>query len=526
MNVLLRVEGVNQANFITDTQDLSTVRGAGLLLLDAAVEVERMLQDLHYTVKPIVQGASIGLFRIDTDAETAEKVRDAVAAGLEKWLPHATFVVDVCETANDGPTPRAMLVAQNRWRQMQAPSVVYPSLHTPALQKELCDIDKVRPVAVHDPSRAAKDANKAWQSASTSYRREVGREKKQSFYSHEIGRVGAPERPDLRYTQDFDDLCGDSAHWGNLRDKMAVLHLDGNKFTAFATDPNLGTETALGDFSHGLRKEQARILCALIQRISPDPADRTRDDPDWMNAGRVRLETLLWGGDEITWVFPAWKGWELLQFFFETAKPKHSWNPNPAPLTYTAGLVFCHKKAPIHTVTALARDLVGRAKQAADTKDENSEEGEKIQGAQADKDKAGPNRFLYQVLESFDYIEKVDEAYDPFVLPATAMRTITDAMPAIRASVSRKQLHNLLRALAAAPDIAAAIATAVRNDLGQNSAGSADAPVALRAIDTLRKTTIIKGGTPVGIYAWRHIGELWDYVAPEKLGVTHRRDDA
>jgi len=513
---LLRVEGVNQASFITDTQDLSTVRGAGLLLLNAAEIVEPMLTRLGCTPTAIVKSASIGLFRIDAARLAAPEVRDKVAAHLSRRLPHATFVVDVCETPDKGPVPRATALAQNRWRQMQAPSVVYPSPHTPSPQQEPCDIDNVRPAA-HFQAKAPD--GKRLQSASTRHRREFGRRMKQRFYAREMARTGAPGRTDLRYTQDFDGLCGNSPHWGNLRDKMAVLHLDGNKFTAFATDPQLGTEDALGDFSHGLRAEQARILAALINKISPDPRDRAKDDPDWMNGGMVRLETLLWGGDEITWVVPAWKGWELLRFFFDTAKPKQPWNPNPAPLTYTAGLVFCHKKAPIHTVTALARALVDRAKQATDTEDENSGEGENKQGAHADK--AGPNRFLYQVLESFDYIATVDAAYDPLVLPATAMPTLTDAMSALRASVSRKQLHNLLKTQADP-----AIATAIKKDLRQNNAGNPDAPAALHAIETLEKTKLLKGRDPVGMHAWRHIGELWDYVAPEKLGATHGRDDA
>ena len=32
--------------------------------------------------------------------------------------------------------------------------------------------------------------------------------------------------------------------------------------------------------------------------------------------GHSGLETLLWGGDEILWVVPAWKGWELARWFF------------------------------------------------------------------------------------------------------------------------------------------------------------------------------------------------------------------
>ncbi len=520
---LLRVEGVNQANFITDTQDLSTVRGAGLLLLNAAEVVEPMLAQLGCNSSAIIQGASIGLFRVHSSPLAAQNVRKEVATRLSRRLPHATFVVDVDETTDEDPIPRATLLARNRWRQMQAPTVVYPSLHSPLRQKEPCEIDKVRP-ATHYQDKAPD--GKRLQSASTRQRREFGRLMKQRFYAREMRRAGATGQSVLRYTADFDDLCGNSPQWGNLRDKMAVLHLDGNKFTAFATNPDLGRETALRDFSHGLRHEQARILRELIEKISGDVEKRIGDDPDWMNNGKIRLETLLWGGDEITWVVPAWKGWELLQFFYQQCgafeqpddKSNPSWNPNPDPLTYTAGLVFCHKKAPIHSITALARDLVSRAKQATNIEKEG--EGKKRDGEGANK--AGPNRFLYQVLESFDYIETVDEGYDPLVLPADAMGTITRAMPAWRASISRKQLHRLLKNPATASDVAQEIKKELQR------AQIPEVPVALEAINALEQATLERneGDTKVGEAAWRHIGELWDYVAPEKLGATPGRGNA
>ncbi len=319
MSFLLRVEGVNQSSFIFDTQDLSTVRGAGLLLLDVAVKVEKVLDDLGCTADPIIKGASVGLFRVYTEEEApdagervAEDVRAAVAAALEGWLPHATCVVDVDVDTNDddGPAPRARLLTANRWRQMQAPSVVYPSLARLRQPEEACMIDKVRP-AVHDiPSLG----DKRLQSAATYQRRTYGRDQKHNFYEAEIQRVGAPSTERRDYTQDFDELCGNSKQWGNLSDKMAVIYLDGNKFSAFTTQHDRDAD--LRAFSEGLRCEQARILRALIEK-------KIDGNSDWENNKKIRLETLLWGGDEIIWVVPAWKGWDVLHFFCGSVPPTH-----------------------------------------------------------------------------------------------------------------------------------------------------------------------------------------------------------
>ena len=74
MQYYLRVEGVNLAHFVYDTQDLSTVRGGSLLLLLAVDEVCQQVQTARLV--PISTGASIGLFQYDAaDEAVAQRVR-------------------------------------------------------------------------------------------------------------------------------------------------------------------------------------------------------------------------------------------------------------------------------------------------------------------------------------------------------------------------------------------------------------------------------------------------------------------
>ena len=97
---LLRVEGVNLARFVFDTRDLNTIRGAGILLLDAAKN--RVREFLEATgakaVMEISAGASVGLFAFEPpEGISPETIRDAVADSFRNdlQLKHSTFVVDM-----------------------------------------------------------------------------------------------------------------------------------------------------------------------------------------------------------------------------------------------------------------------------------------------------------------------------------------------------------------------------------------------------------------------------------------------
>ena len=59
-NYLMRIEGVNLGDFIFDNSDLNTIRGAGLLLLNAVKTSELESFNGIETVEPISLGASVG----------------------------------------------------------------------------------------------------------------------------------------------------------------------------------------------------------------------------------------------------------------------------------------------------------------------------------------------------------------------------------------------------------------------------------------------------------------------------------
>lgn len=78
-----------------------------------------------------------------------------------------------------------------------------------------------------------------------------------------------------------------------------------------------------------------------------------------------RFETLLWGGEELLFVMPAWLGLAFAQGFFDCVK---DWKVPEGiqhagkPLTFSAGLVFCHHKTPIRQAKQVAKLLAEAGK--------------------------------------------------------------------------------------------------------------------------------------------------------------------
>ena len=118
MNTLLRIEAVNLAFVIDDTEDLSTRRGGSAMLLSAVNQLEeRFAQQLQ----PISTGASVGLFALQPAAGDEQQLLAEVRQFLQnKAEPHAhaTFAVDLVQDADFRITSEKA-VAANRWRQMR-----------------------------------------------------------------------------------------------------------------------------------------------------------------------------------------------------------------------------------------------------------------------------------------------------------------------------------------------------------------------------------------------------------------------
>lgn len=310
----LRFEGVNLDNFINDTNVLSTIRGGSLLLLDAVEKVAKQ-PFAGVSLTPISTGASSGLFEFTVDGDTnAERVRDEVRAFLERddYFGHATFVVDTRVASGDFTKDREILLAMNRWQQMQRPSVVVPAHNNDPAVVEACAHDLTRPA-----TRKVHRVQNEPVSEASKCRFDFGRENKQRLYVEELekledrsleGLIKAINSDPEPFAGDLDVLTSDQDR-GNLHHKMAVIHFDGNKFGRLACRA-CETENDFRDFDTAVKRFRRQFLAGLLSGMEKDAA--------WKTSGRSRrVEVLLWGGDEATLVVPAWKGWETAALLFE-----------------------------------------------------------------------------------------------------------------------------------------------------------------------------------------------------------------
>lgn len=512
----LRVEGVNLSNFVFDNQELSTIRGGSFLLLDAIAEVRT-----HFEGKGIAEvisgGASSGLFQLNvSDMMAAKKLRDDVREFLstDTKYKHATFVVAVAKEGNDFSLVRERLLALNRWQQMQSPSVAVPSFNS-STGVATCEVDLVRPASRKKQVRKG-DSRKF---ASDSVRRRVayGRRQKQDFIVFRTDRT-----IEYYFAYDLDELSRDDQSRGNLNHKIAVIYLDGNSIGKLQNE-KCTTADDQQKFDIALNSYRRAWLNALI--------DEMKSNDDWFShEGRYRFEALQWAGDEITIIVPARFGWRTLEILFNTVNggmqdehhlwtidDERKWQFDGSPLTFAAGIVFCHYNAPINRITRLAYDLGNIAKK---DKDETGKES-----------KATRNQFAYEILESFDHVGRNLETYrkeqSPLVIANGAVQrnadltqmilsgdsigTIQEYIAAIKTVIPRRKLYQITQLLFSSDitdggNVAQKIA-AVMKDARDALQGKPDAAAAMKQFEALQ-TSAGKGQET----AWAHLAALWDYV--------------
>jgi hypothetical protein len=491
----LRLEGVNIDNFVTDTKDLSTIRGGGLILLNSIKDVQENFPQLQ----PVSTGASSGLFEFEaTDEEAAKDVLKSIRKYLDDdpKYKHATFVLDVLAAGDekDFVRDKETLIAHNRWRQMRSPTIAIPQ-HNSNSNVTACAKNLLRP----SEHKIKLPENKTeWVSKSVKVRRSYGRKQKQEFYEGQIGsEVG------YLFTNEFNELAKDG-QTKNVSYKMAVIYIDGNKFGKLQKDKcqNVPLQRQFDEY---IREERRELLAKLIEKMKSNL-------DSWLSDGKLRLETLLWGGDEIIWVVPAWQGWKTIELFYQQAHAKN-WNFEGTPLTHSAGIVFCNHKAPIHRVRKLAEELANSVKE---------------------KTESNGNYFAYEILESFDHIGRDVEEYRkervPVSLPSDEGtkalildgdvvfkndngESVIEIVSKLKDKLPRRRLSNIVKELLKAGR-QEEVKKQVREFLGEMKDSRGE----------LRKLFVKFGGTSSGNdetdyveqpMIWMHLNALWDYLAIE-----------
>lgn len=419
---VLRVEGVNFTATMDDTQNLSCNRGASLALSHAVATVRRKLGDRSRAISPeaIFSGASAMAFTLEASeverqqilceirdvlAQTGADIK-AVRDGREPPLAHLSFVCALEPMTEDHEKGHALARAEarNRAAQFRQLTTVLPPWpdSAPSVEKPMDLIDRLNrvlpadtptwmpadPIPVTptdddlDQAQTTDGGTETKLSASVAARLSYGRRMRQEFYRTELKNSDSLLRNDtsffrtLRFTDSLNDLCANPPMDvpENIRNKIAIFYADGNKFGAIrqkmSESESADYAKAWHHFSETLRGLQADLLGSLLERLKnvQEDSDQPRRRA-WVwsdgkeNRRALRFETLLWGGDEMMWVVPAWLAFWLAEGFFRlTQRWKITFEGHDYPLTYGVGMVICDRKTPIRQAKALAHELADGAK--------------------------------------------------------------------------------------------------------------------------------------------------------------------
>ena len=417
MEFLVSVEAVSFGKVMDDTDDLSAIRGASWAMMAAASGFCDALQarlgdDVSVTRR--FAGASLARVVAAGDGLTADTVRAAVrdvlgggswtggVRGLAEVLPFLVFATAVTEN-DSAVNERARAARQYRmldtdlpvWRSTEeARENVRRDENSQRAdasgairlidQLQPCVKDRLRPIA-----------RLGWRSADASRGETDGKPRRDvpvsaSFFArHEFGRTG--RRPvfyedqagiPLKNTASLADSFEEIASEGQperlpvtVRNKMAVLYMDGNAFGRLLKEWERRGGNADG-FAGEMAGKRKAMLKSLVELFLDDgcadwlqlkePGKRYLENGEERDTPVLRFETLMWGADESMLVFPGWAFPAVIRRLERILKSGCGRITMPdgaeLPLTYGIGCAIGHYKTPIRAMKRLAVALADQAK--------------------------------------------------------------------------------------------------------------------------------------------------------------------
>jgi hypothetical protein len=498
----LLAEAFNLNHMVYDTHDISTIRGGSFLLLNA---IKCLRKKFKGRLTPIATAASTGLFAYEDvgnlDAQRTGMVHEVLRVLHDDTGGYATFIVAIEKDIPENfQLVLARLEAEVRRQQWRMPTVVVPTFD--ATDQE-CYLDGWRPGVEPYTLDPMFKISKA-----TYYRRERGRELKHTLFQELFGEES--DGVDL-CAKDLGELANDSSK-GILDGKIAFIHIDGNSFGSIRKKKCIDPITR-ENFDENIQKYRDGFLDDLRKAAYEDPDFHLE-----LKKGRnvLRLEVLLWGGDECTIVVPAWKGLEVLERFYrKTADLKFG----DVQMTHRAVVIFCHHNAPILQVRMLAEKMLEITKKNIKSQFGAAFSSDPALSSLAEEDRTQQIKFLsnaiycnaarYLVLESFDMLRGSLDQFlrryyggndmSTILLHASRMSEIRDNMRTICETVPKSRVIKLAHAISR-KDIAGK--EELRKKLNESiEPGQRDTVVA--AIDTFTKENCA---------GWYILADLWDYA--------------
>ncbi|WP_420589068.1 hypothetical protein [Bacterioplanoides sp.] len=523
--IFIKVEAINIYNHVFDTNQLSIIRG-GSLLLKAAIDDIAREEEISLKLEPISTGASVGIFRLKNANINKDEATKKITDYLNNHPDYKnfTFVVSATDT-EDYLTAKEELIALGRLQQMWQISSSTDKHEYSSNNSQYSTFSGSR--LCHKSQKIA-DTEQLF-SALDWLRHEQGRTLRSELYQQELAALNKeqPEQENieeiskLNFTQDLQSLAA-SHRYRNLNDKIAVIYLDGNSFSKKQNhfirsrmqegtpeqtkdkseqekDKSEQAIDAQKEFDTAIKTYRQSFLYELLSIYQKESGTEQEIDYFYIrdNSKYARLEILLWGGDEIILVVPAWLGTKVLGLFYECSQewklPGSDKNDKDNLLTHAGGIVFTQAKTPIAKIRKLAMDL-------ADAIKESGPEGRT------------DNYFDYLTLESVDYPTEslknyFRHTYGPELaeqrgyLAASQLSNLQGYQPLL-AELPRSQVYRHVQCLLQEPN---------NLKLHQDSQQRLEANLTEASKAALQNLFKLEQGAP---WTYIHLIELWDYLYP------------
>ena len=492
----------------------ATIRGGGFYLLS---RVNALAQSTQYKDCLITEGASTAVFDIDTDKP--EQVREDILKFLYESHDHSEpikemmFLVEYLKNQGIFPELMARLLGKIRVVQMQTASVrlfsetFEPSYKAIKHKKQFDQFNQVLPAH----QSLTKGEDKKYVSDFTYNRHEQGRDLRKNIYRTLLEGVPDLKIGDYKFTNELEELSKDD-NQGNLNGKIAYIYIDGNKFGKLQKEFKSAKEFKY--FDRQLQGFKKKLLAKILRLCRSS------------NGKKVRLETLLWGGDELKLIVPAWMGWRVASLFYQVAeinkmnlKATLEGKERECELTYAMGLVFTYHKNPVRNVDEIAAKLVDAAKDGLKSDDIKYPEYTRTCG----------NRMHYVVLESLETLptsDYSDFAQSYYRQPASLlsltpqdMKVLDNFVSMLDVHFSKSRVHLIAKAFHNGD--AEAYAKELQRRLDVCDADKKEKLALIEKIKLITGSVFsldnkVEAAMPSLGLRWLQAAELWDYLLPDK----------
>lgn len=317
--MFLYLEGVNLYATLYDTEDLSTIRGGSMALEDLARAAQATLGG-----RCCEAGASKVMLQFSGPAPEDAAVRAFLSAP-----PYGHFTITWGTGKNDMDARKAARARQFT----QLATVALPEVIQGARP---CAIDHTRPGTIRDFDA---DNNERFLCASVAARREIGRKRRPQLF----------RKRQLQPPQSFEDIAPNDEPGlkPNVRGKIAVIVADGmgggDLEKAYQGDKE-------GAFSAAMAAFRAR----LADRIETWTIETGLIYADSAGVSHARVDVLVWGGDDMTFVVPAAQALGFLAAIAEVLDAPFDAAKGPARFGHRIGCVIAQRKTPIRLLKKLA----------------------------------------------------------------------------------------------------------------------------------------------------------------------------